>query len=111
MPRNNVTEKLIEKLSSAFSDFNGLYHFGSRAANTNRAESDYDYILIFEKTGYEKELEVAGIISLVEYEEDAAIDYKIFTTKGIRSIEYIRKEVNPIFINKAVDNGIYYGRI
>ena len=108
---NNVTKKLIEKLSSAFSDFNGLYHYGSRAANTNRAESDYDYILIFENTGYEKELEVAGIISLVEYEEDAAIDYKIFTSKGISSIEHIRKEVNPVFIHEAVDNGIYYGRI
>ena len=108
---NNVTKKLIEKLSSAFSDFNGLYHYGSRAANTNRAESDYDYILIFENTGYEKELEVAGIISLVEYEEDAAIDYKIFTTKGTRSIEYIRKEVNPVFIHQAVDKGIYYERV
>ena len=111
MQSNNVTEKLIKKLSSTFGDFYGLYHYGSRATNTNRAESDYDYILIFENTGYEKELEVAGIISIIEYEEDAAIDYKIFTAKGVRSIEYIRKQVNPVFINKAVDNGIYYGRI
>jgi len=111
MQSDSVTKKLIEKLSSAFSDFLGLYHYGSRAANTHSANSDYDYILIFETTGYEKELEVAGIISQVEYEKDAAIDYKIFTTKGTRSIEYIRKEVNPVFINKAVDSGIYYGRI
>jgi predicted nucleotidyltransferase len=111
MQSDSVTKKLIEKLSSAFSDFKGLYHYGSRVTNTNRVESDYDYILIFENTGYEKELEIAGIISIVEYEEDAEIDYRIFTTEGNRSIGYIRKEVNPVFINKAVDNGIYYGRL
>ena len=110
MQSNRVTKKLIEKLSNMFSDFKGLYHYGSRITNSFRKESDYDYILIFESTDYEKELEIAGIISLVEYEEQVAIDYKIFMTKGVRSIEHIRKQVNPVFIQQAVDNGIFYGR-
>ena len=105
-----VTKGLINKLSHQFPDFKGLYHYGSQISKNSRIDSDYDYVLIFENIDYEKELEIAGIISNVEYGEHVEIDYKIFTVKGKKSIEHIRKEVNPVFVDKAIDNGIYYGR-
>ena len=45
-----ISEKLVKKLSEMFIDFKGLYHYGSRINNTNRTNSDYDFILIFENT-------------------------------------------------------------
>ncbi len=49
---------------------------------------------------------VAGIISRIDYEEDAEIDYKLLTSTGIRSIEYIKN--NSLFKGR-LNQGCIWG--
>jgi len=104
-----ILKKISESFFKHFSDFKGLYHFGPRTKANYNDESDYDIILVFEELDYEKELAIAHIINKFEFEHGLFIDYKTFTQTGKKSIEYIRKNINPIFIEEAIDNGIFYG--
>lgn len=99
---------LVEKLQNQFDDFKGLYFYGSRMQDNHKNNSDYDFILQFDKIYYEKSLIIAGIVTDIEYIFDEIIDYKIFTTFGKKSISHIRNKVNPIFIEHVIDNGIFY---
>jgi len=106
----SLLDDVRSQLVSAFGDFRGLYFYGSRVVGTPREDSDYDIILVFDTIDYSKKLKIAGIIGTIEYKHAVIVDYKIFTTTGKRSIEYIRKYVNPFFIQQSVDNGMFYGR-
>lgn len=108
--KRDFIEELNIKLSKTFEDFKGLYFFGSRIKGKQKKNSDYDIVLLFESLSYEKELQIAGIISYTEYLNNVFIDYKTLTVKGEKSLDYIRKNVNPVFIHEAIDNGIFYGR-
>ena len=88
------------QLASDFSYFRGLYFYGSRDSGMPREDSDYVIILVFDTIDYSK----------IEYEHAVTVDYKIFTTTGKRSTEYIRKNINPFFIQQSVDKGTFYGR-
>lgn len=110
MNSTDTLKKISESFFKYFSDFKGLYHFGSRKKAVHSDESDYDIILVFEELDYEKELAIAHIINKFEFEHSIFIDYKTFTQTGKKSIEYTRKNINPIFIEDAIDNGIFYGR-
>jgi len=98
------------QLASDFSDFRGLYFYGSRDSGMPREDSDYVIILVFDTIDYSKKLKIAGVIGAIEYEHAVTVDYKIFTTTGKRSTEYIRKNINPFFIQQSVDKGTFYGR-
>lgn len=108
MKNQEVIHKLVDELSKNFDDFQGLYFFGSRIKAEKDSKSDYDFVLIFDSLHYEKKLDIGGIISYLEYQLNIQIDYKLFTKTGKRSIDYIRKNVNPYFIEQAIDNGIFY---
>jgi predicted nucleotidyltransferase len=111
MENGDLINIIIDRFSQKFDDFKGLYLFGSRTNDTFTDESDYDIVLIFDRLNHEKDLRISNIITKIEYEKDIFIDYKLFTTTGSKSIDYIRKNINPIFIKEAIDNGLYYGRI
>jgi DNA polymerase sigma len=109
--KNEIIQRITQNISQEFKDFTGLYFFGSRTKQNYLNNSDYDIVLVFDNLDYRKELKIAGIISKLEYENNVFIDYKTFTTSGNKSIENIRNNINPVFINEAIDNGIYFGRI
>lgn len=107
---SEIIQKINETFSNHFSDYRGVYLFGSRREHTYREDSDCDVILLFETIYFDKKLEIAGIIGDLEYELGIFIDYKLFTTAGEKSIESVRQNINPYFIQEAVDKGIFYGR-
>ena len=92
-----------------FADYRGMYFFGSRPQGTYTEESDFDIVVIFDELNFQKKMQLAGIIGDIEYEYNVIIDYKLLTAKGKRSIDYLRKYINPYFIQEAIDKGIFYG--
>lgn len=108
--KKDFINELNNQLSRKFKDFKGLYYYGSRIKGTNKKNSDYDIVLLFRNIDYEKELQIAGIISFIEYKFNIFIDYKTLTVMGTKSADYIKKNINPVFIHEAIDNGIFYGR-
>jgi predicted nucleotidyltransferase len=106
-----VVNKINLELSRRFSDYAGVYFFGSRLTGTFHDFSDYDVAIVFSDLNHEKQLDIAGIIAKIEYEENCAIDYKLLTKTGRRSIDYIRENINPIFIQNAIDKGFYVERV
>ncbi len=110
MDNASIIEKLNIALSGRFDDYRGAYFFGSRLTGGFTKDSDYDVVLIFDGLEYEKQLKIAGVVSQIEYRFDVFIDCKLLTTSGNKSIEYIRENVNPIFIQRAIDSGIFYAR-
>ncbi|MGE5432124.1 MAG: nucleotidyltransferase domain-containing protein [Syntrophomonadaceae bacterium] len=107
----DVINKINLVLSQTFNDYRGIYFFGSRTTEEYSELSDYDVVLVFTSLDYEKQMEIAGLIARIEYEEKVAIDYKVLTSGGKRSIAHIRSKVNPTFIQQAIDNGYYFGRV
>lgn len=106
-----IVNRINLELSRRFSDYAGIYFFGSRLTGTFHDFSDYDVALVFENLTHEKQLDIAGIIARIEYEENCTIDYKLLTKTGRRSIEFIRENINPFFIQNAIDKGYYVGRL
>jgi predicted nucleotidyltransferase len=104
MQIKNITEiinSLKQKIASEFNDFKGLYLYGSFAKGNFTEESDIDIIVLFsEKLTYEDERKLAGIIGLVEYENDVFVDYHPYTMNDLKK--------NPIFLDEVVEKGIYY---
>ncbi len=111
---NEILNAINEELSQKIADYKGMYFFGSRLNNPEFAasqNSDFDVVLIFDSLNYQKQLKIAGLVSDIEYTFDVFIDCKLFTSEGYKSIEYIRREMNPIFIQNAIDKGVYYARV
>ena len=107
---DDIVNIINRELSACFQDYHGLYFYGSRMKGTNHDESDYDLVLIFDYMDYAKKLEVSGVIGKIEYKHNVFVDIKIMTQGGESSPENIRKNINPAFIDQAVDNGIFYDR-
>jgi predicted nucleotidyltransferase len=106
-----IIDKLNAELSKRFDDYRGTYFYGSRANGNYTEDSDYDVAIIFDSLDYMKQMAIAGFISDFEYHNAIFIDYKLLTSSGKKSIEYLREYVNPVFIKHAIDAGIHYGRI
>ncbi len=101
MDINKIIKKIIKEISSKFSDFEGIYFYGSRAVGNYSSTSDYDMIFMF-KNGYdfEKERELASIIIDFELENDIFIDHHPMTKEEL--------ERNPYFYKEVVNKGLYY---
>lgn len=96
-----IIDSLKQKISSEFDGFKGIYLYGSYAKGNFTKDSDIDVIILFSKNlSYEEERNLAGIIGLVEYENDVFIDYHPYTMKDLKK--------NPIFLREVVEKGIYY---
>ncbi|NUN08822.1 MAG: nucleotidyltransferase domain-containing protein [Ignavibacteriaceae bacterium] len=108
--QNKIVELLNKELSLSFPDYLGAYFYGSRLQGNFHGDSDYDVVLLFESIEFEKESKIAGVVSLFQYKYDVIIDYILLTAGGKRSIEYMRQNINPVFIQRAIDKGKYYKR-
>lgn len=96
-----IIDSLKQKISSEFKDFMGIYLYGSYAKGSFTEDSDIDIIVLFSRNlSYEEEKKIAGIIGLVEYENDVFIDYHPYTMKDLKK--------NPVFLEEVTQKGIYY---
>ena len=107
-------DKVLQEINAAFSirfsDYVGAYLYGSRVTGNAHDGSDYDVVLVFGTLDYAKEMAIAGLISDISYRLNIFLDCKLFASQGKKSIEYFRTHVNPVFISRAIDSGVYYAR-
>ena len=90
-----------KSLKNLYSDFNGIYLFGSRVKNTANENSDVDLILMFSKVDQNKKLDVYDIISDLMYKYDIFIDAKIMDEDMLK--------FNPFFYDEIKKDGVFYG--
>lgn len=99
---DNVIYKLNESIKNMFSDFKGVYLYGSYAKEKAKEYSDVDLVALFEKElPREKRMELWGLIGSFEAELDIVFDFHPMTMEGLKK--------NPIYYNQVVNKGIYYG--
>lgn len=102
--KNNQLNKLISELnkriSKEYTDFKGLYLYGSRVRKTHHKDSDVDIVAIFDYVDRAKDFEIRGIICELMYEFDVFIDFRIFT------IEELSK--NLIYSDEVMNKGLFY---
>ncbi len=88
-------------LKNLYTDFNGVYLFGSRANNTANENSDIDLILMFSKVDKNKQSDAYNIISDLMYKYNVFIDAKLMDENMLK--------FNPFFYDEIKKNGVFYG--
>lgn len=97
-----IIEKLNKKIKDFYSDFNGVYLYGSYANNCEKNDSDVDVVALFNNSlNREERMDLWGIIGRLEAEMDVVFDIHPMTVEEL--------EKNPIYYNQVVNKGIYYG--
>ena len=99
-------DKLILKLNklikNLFSDFNGLYLYGSYANGSAKEDSDVDLVALFNSDlPREDRMNLWSLIGKFEAEMDITLD--------LHPMTMIELKKNPIYYEQVVDKGIYYG--
>ncbi len=98
-----MVKELLNILKEKFPDFKGLYFFGSRARGDNNAESDYDFLLVFDRhIDWKFESTVRGVVCEFMINNDLLIDSIISSKKEIDNPS------TPLEVNVKKE-GIYYG--
>ena len=100
MDISKVIKELNKLISEKFSDFKGCYLYGSRARGDFREDSDIDIIAIFNAVDRDKEMEIYGITSDLDYKYDIIIALMPYTLEEL--------EQNYIFHNEVVNKGVFY---
>ena len=93
---------LNKKIKNLYSDFNGVYLYGSYATNNATENSDIDIVALFEnKLSRQKRMDLWELIGKIEAETDVIFDLHPMTVAEL--------EKNPLYYNQVVNKGIYYG--
>ena len=93
---------LNKTIKNFFSDFKGVYLYGSYASNSATDESDVDIVAVFANSlTREKRMDLWGIIGKLEAETDVVFDLHPMTIEEL--------EKNPVYYSQVVNKGIYYG--
>ena len=95
-----IAEKLRDILRDNFSDFDGLYLYGSHAKGFATDESDIDIVILMESFDLDKRSMYHRIISRFRYENDANLD--------LHPMSYQELKENPVFYDEVVNKGIFY---
>jgi predicted nucleotidyltransferase len=98
-----IIKEISDNLKNKYSDFRGMYLFGSRAKGTYNADSDLDLLLIFDKEiDWRFKQEIYDFIYDYDLKYDTIIDTKIYSHSDI---------INPItpFRDIIKKEGIFYG--
>ena len=86
MDTNIFIQKINTALKNTFSDYRGVYFFGSRCREDNREDSDYDMVFVFETTpDWRKKDKVREVVYQKEVEYDVVIDGKYYAQKEIEN--------------------------
>lgn len=99
---NDIIEKLKQAIKIEYSDFNGLYLYGSYANNNAAENSDIDIVALFTKSlSRDNKLKLWSIIGKLENKFDVFFDLHPMSKEEL--------ERNPIYYNQVVNKGIFYG--
>jgi len=99
----NITEIINELntlIKAKYSDFKGLYLYGSRVRGDFREDSDIDVVAVFDELDRAKDFELSGIICDLMYKYDVYIDLHSYTPDTL--------DRNPFYYNEVVNKGLYY---
>ena len=97
-----IISKLNSSIKNLFSDFNGVYLYGSYATNTSNGDSDIDLVALFNSDlSREKRMNLWSLVGKMETEMNITLD--------IHPMTMIELKKNPIYYEQVVDKGIYYG--
>ena len=95
-----IAAKLRDVLRDNFTDFDGLYLFGSHAKGLSANESDIDIVVLMESFDLNKRKIYHRITSRFRYENNADLDLHPMSRREL--------EENPVFYNEVVNKGIFY---
>lgn len=101
-------KKLIDDISKAlkqkYSDFKGVYFYGSRVRGDFNEDSDYDVVFVFDrdKIDWRFKYDVRDIIYDYELKYEFFLDNRIYTCKDIEN-------PSTIFRFNVKREGIFYG--
>ncbi len=96
-----IMNNINNSIKDIFSDYKGLYLYGSRAKNKENPSSDFDIILLTRnKLNAEMKGEIYKAIGRVEYELDIFIDIQLLTEDEISR--------NPFFYDEVIKYGKFY---
>ncbi len=99
----NIVLAIHELLKKKFSDYAGLYFYGSRTGKGYRSDSDFDIVVTFRnKVDWKKENEVWGEIALFELEHNVITDIKIYQYSELH-------RQNTPYRENVVKTGTFYG--
>lgn len=81
-----VIAEIKEELKNRYSDFVGVYFFGSKARGTGHTDSDYDLMFVFNREiDWRFEDEVLEFIYPYNLKYDIIIDYKIYSLREMNN--------------------------
>lgn len=99
---NKIINELLMQLKQKYSDFKGIYLFGSRARGDFNEYSDYDLAIIFKReVDSQLKREISGIIAMMMLEHQVIIDNPVFSYKNIL-------DPNMPIIDNILKDGIFY---
>ena len=99
----NIIAEIKKLLSENYSDFKGIYFFGSRSKTVSSIDSDYDIAIIFDrKIDREFKYEIIDLVYGVDLKYDVILDVKVYCEGDIR---------NPItpFRRNIKNEGVLFG--
>jgi len=103
MKIKTLIKEVNQMISLHFSDFRGIYFFGSRRRGDNAKDSDYDLLLTFgHKLNWKEKNLVYDLIAEIEIKESIVIDLKVYHESEL-------KKVWTPFREKVMEEGIFYG--
>jgi len=101
MDNDLIMNKINDSIKEVFKGYKGLYLYGSRAKHTEQPDSDYDIIILLEKSVTLKEkYSVYGIIGKLEVELDIFMDTHFLTEEEL--------EIDPFYYKEVVNYGKFY---
>jgi predicted nucleotidyltransferase len=80
-----ILDEIRDELKIKYSDFKGIYFFGSRLRGNNAPDSDFDILLVFNReinTAFKREIRDIVYDFMLRY--DIVIDTKIFSENDMR---------------------------
>ena len=99
---DKIISKLNKSIKNLFSDFSGVYLYGSCATNSSNENSDIDIVALFNSDlPREKRMDLWTLIGQIEAEMDITLDLHPMTIVELKK--------NPIYYEQVVGKGIYYG--
>lgn len=98
----DIIRELNSVLSDKYSDFKGIYFFGSRRKNNFKTDSDYDMVFSFDREiDWKLRKEIIKVVYDIELKYDIFIDAKVYNIKDIL------EPVTP-FRQAVLNEGIFY---
>jgi len=97
MNEQELINEFNQIISNKYSDFKGIYFFGSRFKGNHKEDSDIDLVFIFDQVDKQKKDTIYDALSDLMYKYDIFIDAHIMTPEKLK--------FNPFFYEEVVNRG------